>query len=419
MTLPTPPTKPLLAWLVWLLSALFFAYECALRVMPSVMVPELERAFFIDASAVGLLSAVYLYLYVPMQLPVGLLLDSWGTRRVFPIVVGVCAVGSILFGAAPTLWLAYVGRILMGLGSSFGFVGCIYVSTRWLGDGRLPWLAGLGNSLGSVGAVLGQGPAATLVVYVGWRAYSIAAGILGLLLATFFVGALRHQGSPQDRRSLSATTQHNLRLILRMPIIWLNAFIAFFFLAPTTAFAGLWAVPCLQSLYGLRKTEAGIISTMIWVGWIIGGPLLGWLAAKDHRLKHVLVWSSLCSCILFCLFLYVPSWPIWVVILLLLLLGIGLSGELTTYSVAVRLSTPDAYGTAPGFTNFFALLSGAVLQPVVGALLDLRLEGHAEKGLLPADYRIALTIFPVSLLIAWLLGLLLQDPAQVAARRRH
>lgn len=417
----TTPGKQFLAWLIWALAVLFYLYEYAIRIAPSVMVPELEQAFHINAAMVGVLSACYLYIYAPMQVPVGLMMDRWGPKTLLSLAALACGVGSILFGSATALWVAYVGRILMGLGSAFGFIGVIYVSTHWFGRTRLPWLIGIGNSLGMLGAVVGQGPAAGLVVHIGWRSLSIAFGVIGLVLAVaIFLAIKRGKEIEHHVQVPFITILQNLKAILRLPSTWINAGVAFFFYSTTTAFAGLWAVPCLQSLYGMPKAEAGIISTMIWVGWIIGGPLLGLLSSKSEHMKPVLIVSSLCSFIVICLFLYVPGWPVWMVVLLFFLLGIFLSGELATYSLAVRISPPEAKGTAPGLTNFFALLSGSALQPIVGALLDLRLAGRASGGLTSADYRIALTIFPISLLIACLLSIVLRSPATViAVERQH
>ena len=109
-------------WSIWTLAAVFYFYEFVLRVSPSVMVPELMTSFGITASAVGVLSAFYLYSYAPMQLPVGVLMDRYGVKKVLSIASIICGLGALLFSAAGDLSVASLGRLLIGAGSSFAFI---------------------------------------------------------------------------------------------------------------------------------------------------------------------------------------------------------------------------------------------------------------------------------------------------------
>ncbi len=177
-------TAHFLAWILWGLSCLFLLYEYFLRTAPSVIVPELEAAFGVTAGAIGALSGFYFYVYAPMQIPVGLLMDRFGARRLLTLAAILCGLGGILFGIAPTYWVAAAGRILMGFGSAFAWVGMVYISSHWFRAERLALLIGLGNSAASVGAIIGQGPLALAVAQLGWRlAVAVVGGVAGLLIA--------------------------------------------------------------------------------------------------------------------------------------------------------------------------------------------------------------------------------------------
>src|SRR3990172_4747000 len=120
-----------LKWIIWSLAAVFYFYEFVLRVSPSVMVFELMKSFSITASAVGVLSAFYLYAYAPLQLPVGMLLDRFGLKKVLSIASIGCGIGALFFSIALNVSLAAFGRFLIGAGSSFAFIAMVYVSTHF------------------------------------------------------------------------------------------------------------------------------------------------------------------------------------------------------------------------------------------------------------------------------------------------
>ena len=167
--------------ILWAIAAIFYSYELVLRIAPSVMVQDLMGAFKIDAAYVGTIVASYLYIYAPMQLVAGLLLDRYNVRTLMTIAAFAVGGGSILFGFAPSTSLAVFGRVLMGFGSSFAFITMIYISSTWFTQRRYPIFVGVGNSLGMIGAVWAQGPLSHLVVDYGWRQLSIALGLIGLV----------------------------------------------------------------------------------------------------------------------------------------------------------------------------------------------------------------------------------------------
>ena len=173
----------ILPWAAWIAAALFFFYGFLLRVSPSVMVGELMRDFAVGAAILGNLSAVYFYLYASLQVPVGLLYDRFGTRRLLTVATLFCAGGAALFAAAPTLEIAYLGRALIGAGAAFSFVGAATIAARDLPARHYATLVGTLQLIGMLGAFGGQGPMALTVDALGWRGAMFAATSLGIALA--------------------------------------------------------------------------------------------------------------------------------------------------------------------------------------------------------------------------------------------
>lgn len=171
------------AAMVWGLAAIFYFYEIMLLVSPSVMVDDLTLSFSTSAEQLGSLAAFYYYAYASMQIPVGLLMDSYGPRILLTFAAGLCAIGCLIFGFAPTLIIAEIGRFVMGIGGSFAVVGCLKLASIWFPVNRFALLTGVMVAVGMMGGVFGQAPVAKLVMSVGWRQTAYLGALIGAILS--------------------------------------------------------------------------------------------------------------------------------------------------------------------------------------------------------------------------------------------
>ena len=405
-----------LRWFIWALAAAFYYYEYVLRVSPSVMVPELERSFAVSAGAIGTLSAFYFYAYAPMQLPIGILMDRFGARRLLVLATALCGIGGLAFGFAPHLPLAEAGRFLMGTGSAFAFIGMIYICHQWFPNRWVAVLIGLGNSIGMLGAVMGEGPLSFGVDYFGWRAIAIALGGIGLLMSALIFIAMRR--SPPSLEQHVPTTRWRelfgqVKVVCLNPQTWVNAVGNMFFYATVVAFAALWGVPFIQVAYGVDNHVAAFASSMIFVGFIVGGPLVGFISDHLRRRKIPLLFTSLFAFFSLTPVIYLTDIPIGGVYALLFLTGVFSSGTLLNFSLVTAVNPPEAKGTAIAFTNTIAFIGGALFQTAVGLLLDTFWKGVAKGGVIfyaKEAYQVVLSIFPITLLLAFLIFLALKEP---------
>ena len=190
------------AWLVWALAAISFGYAFFHRVAPSVMVSDLMAEFAIGGAMLGTLSALYFYPYVLLQIPLGALLETFGTRILLTCALGLAAAGSVLFGLAAQIELAYLGRILIGVGCSVGFLGSLALA----GDGFLFislvfWRAVHVYSMTS--GMIAQAPLAYFVDEFGWRNSLFLLGGVGFGLAVLVFGLVRN--APASQPQISGT----------------------------------------------------------------------------------------------------------------------------------------------------------------------------------------------------------------------
>ena len=403
-------------WVIWALASAFYLYEFFIRVSPSVMVPELMRTFSVDAAAVGSLSAFYFYIYAPLQLPVGVLTDRFGARKLLSMAAFAAGIGTVIFGLAPTYWIAAAGRIFMGFGSAFGFVGMVYICSHWFEESKRGIMIGMGSTIGMFGAILGQGPLRIGIDTIGWRPSIFIMAVFAFILSALIYLLVRNDPtkstvlSKEQKHSLLTDFLKNLKVVCRNPHSWLNASMGLLFYISTAVFAGLWGIPFLHSTYGMTTKLAGFIISMVFVGWAVGGPLIGIYSDRIKQKQSILCAGALFAFFLMSTIIYVPlSMPL--LFILLFLLGFVSAAELLCFSYAIDVNPSHAKATATAFTNFSITIGVAVLQPVVGVMLDTYWSGQMAEGIRvysPQDFKVAMACFPLSLLLAFVLGLFLK-----------
>ncbi len=401
-------------WAIWGLAALFYFYEYVIRVTPSLMQTELMRSFQVSAFAFGNISAFYFYAYAPMQLPVGMLMDRFGARKLLTLACVLCGLGGLLFGLSVDIWMAEWGRFLMGSGSAFAFVGLLFISYHWFSATKVALLIGLGNSIGMLGAFGGEGPLSLSVIKYGWRPTMIVLAIAGFVLGFVIYLFIRNEPPSMKlknpKKQAAKDVLQKLGVICKNPYSWINALVALFFLLTTGAFAGLWSTPFLAANYGLTVEVAAFAGSIFFLGWIVGGPLIGHFSDRIKQRRPLLMFFTLLGAALLCLIIYGSLSKIWIY-WIMFFAGFCCSCQLLTYSLAMEINPKSMKGTAAAMTNFITFIGIAIIQPLIGFLLDLQWDGKFVGGVpiySAANYRIAMTIFPVALVCAFIFTLFLK-----------
>lgn len=400
-------------WIIWGLASFFYLYENCLQVSPGVMVPELMRTFKVDAAALGNLAAFYFYAYAGTQIPVGVLLDRYGPRRLLTMATAVVAIGCLFFGTAHSVPGAEFGRLLIGFGSAFAAVGCMKLAASWFPLERFALLTGLMLTVGLSGSIFGETPLALLVTGIGWRSSMlILAGIGAVLLAAIWNIMRDKPETMSEQATAVATAEHQQKLfagisgVLKRPQSWLVAIYGGLMFAPTSIFGALWGVPFLMQAYSLdRPTAAGIIS-MLFFGWIVGSPLLGLVSDKLGKRKTTMWWGSIGGLACMLTIIYVPNIPTLVLSALLFAFGFFSSGFLPAFSIMREISPHNSNATALGFMNMLNMVGGAAGQPLVGYLLDANWSGEMLDGVRVYSvqhYHIALAALPIMMAISLLI----------------
>jgi MFS family permease len=390
LPLPAEEAPRLLPFLGWLTGALFFFYAWVLRVAPSVMVEELMRDFSVGAAVLGNLSAAYFYGYAGMQVPVGVLLDRFGPRRLMAVAAMCCAGGCVLFALGTSLAAVTLGRFLIGASAAFSLVGAMAVAGQWFRPDRFAMFSGLAMAMGMAGGVFGQAPLRIAMEASDWRTTTLLLGLGGVALSVAAWATVRDRwrGSGGLAAALGG-----LGIALRHRQTWLIALAGLGTSTPLLAFAGLWGVPFLETAYGLPRTHAASLTSMLFVGWGVGAPLFGWLSDRIGRRKPPLLTGLLLETVALVVLVYVPGLPMPALVVLCFLVGFLGSAQIVCFALVKENHPPALSGTGIGFVNGMVTGAGALFQPLVGFLLDLAWAGETVQGARVYDadaYRLAL-----------------------------
>ena len=395
--------------LIFLIMGICYLLVFFHRVAPAVVAIDMMDDLKAGATLIGFLASGYFYPYAIMQLPTGILSDSWGPRKTISLFFLIAAVGSIFLGLSMNISLAIIGRILVGLGVSTLYVCALKILSQWYKGEEFATMTGFLIAMGGVGLLVSTVPLAILSNALGWRIPFILTGVLTLLLAIVVWIFVRN--CPQDlgMKSVcpnSSSKKENVSIykgalkILRHKYFWPASIWMFCTMSIYLSFGGLWGGPYLIQIYGMTKVEASRVLSMIALGMIIGSPLMGLLSDLIKRRKIVVITSSFILLFLMS-FLYYKVSSIPTIGLYLICLGIGLFSVGTVaigYALIKDLFPIEIAGTSTGIANFFPFLMGAIYQPLMGHILEIN--GKVGDSYTIIGYQNAFLVLLISSIVA-------------------
>lgn len=352
------------------------------RFAPAGIAQDLALAFQTSAASLGVLAATYFYVYTIMQVPTGILVDTLGPRRILVTGCVVAAAGSLLFGLAPNLDIALVGRTLIGLGVSVVFIAMLKLIAVWFDERRFATMVGLSMLLGNLGSVLAGTPLAALAQVTSWRGIFFGAAVISAVLAVacwVFVKEGRSADTARPRFDRTVVI-NGLLGVLRNRATWPAVWVNFGLAGSFFAFAGLWATPYLVQVHELSRVEAASHLSLFFAGFAVGCLAIGSLSDKLGRRKPVLIAASLAYCALWLVWLSALRMPVGLSYALFALMGLTTSSFSLTWACAKEVNPPQLSGMSTSVTNMGGFLAGALLQPAVGLVMDWGWDGTVIDG---------------------------------------
>lgn len=411
---PVTQKQLILGSLICAIAALFYCYEFVLRIIPGVLQGELSAAFgHISASTFGQLSALYYFAYSPMQLPVGILMDRFGPRRLLSLACLCCTAGSFMFSYSSSILIAGTGRFIVGFGSAFAFVGVLSLAVHWLPRRYFSLVAGLMTTLGMLGLVYGEVKITELTGTMGLNDVLLIMVMIGLVLTGLIFLVVRDGpgGSAVKLQSLSDFYRNIVRVLLS-PQVWLIAFVGACLYTSLSVFGELWGKSYLEQAHHLTKLQAAKTISAMFIGWAVGAPLAGYLSDKTGRRVLPLVIGALMSLVCISIILYCPRLSYTALNVLMFFYGVFSATEIIIFIMAKENSGAELSGTVFAAANMIVTLGGVIFQPLVGSLLDKFSSGQMVAGehvYSVVDYQLSLSVLPVSLLLVMVAAFFLKD----------
>jgi sugar phosphate permease len=398
-----------LRWSAYAIVAAAYVLSFFHRVAPAAIAGDLADTFHTSGVALGVLAATYFYVYTVMQIPTGVLVDKFGTRRIVTVGGMLAGVGSLAFGAAPTFTVATIGRTLVGLGVSVMFVALLKLVAEWFREREFATMAGVTVFLGNMGAILSAAPLAWLVTVVSWRSVFVAAGVISIVLGilTWFVvhdrpqdvGLASPHEFPAESHRPSTPWQTGLLEVMRNPCSWPGFFANIGLAGTLLTFVGLWGVPYLVQAHGMARTIATWHTSSMLLGFALGAVTVGSVSDRLRRRKPVLVVLAAVYCASWLPWVLGASMPTAASLLLCFAMGVAGSAFTLTLANAKEVNRPAYAGMAVSLVNTGVFLGAAILQPLVGWILDRASGGAGAQAAGPDEFRIAISALAVAALV--------------------
>ena len=365
------------------------------------------RAFDITGAQLGNLAAVYFYGYLIVQVFAGPLLDRFGVRNITPLAILTCVLGAFFFSQSHTLMGALMSRILIGMGTGFATVNYLKMAADYFAPRQFAFVGGLLATAVMLGAVFGETPLVIVLHKIGWRPMFVSVAILGIIISGLFFSLT---SKPDLNLTIKKDTEKkekwsiiNIITILTSPQNWLLTLYSGFAFSPIAVLGGLWGNPFLRAAYPISLEKASFLLSFIFIGFGVGGPVLGFMSDKLNNRRSIMQLSAGFSCLCLLLLIYCAGLSAWMIGILLFLIGFCTGAFMLAFALAKEMNVAIMMATVVAMINTGSDIFGALTEPLVGKFLDIHWHGqliHGVRHFSVVNYQEALFILPVYLLLA-------------------
>lgn len=377
-------------WRNWGVLAAAFLVVFFHRYSTAVVADDLSRDMGLTGTQISNLGSMYFYAYALMQLPAGLFSDFIGPRWTVTLGMLLAGAGSVLFGLAPGVTMAYGARLMVGLGVSVVFISLLKVQAVWFPQERFAAMTGISSLVGNIGGILATTPLAFLVLAMGWRQSFVVIGLASLVLVAltwvFVLDTPERAGFTRlgegARGGPSFGPWQSMRMVASVPGTWLYFIVIAGLMGGVMSFSGLWGVPYLVQVYGFDKAQASQYVLLLNLGILVGSPLMGLLADELISRKKLIIAGSAVLTMFWLYVLVIAQAMPPVGLLAPMYFGVGVMSVafMLCFTGVKEVNHPEFSGTATGLVNVAGFGATALVNLVIGWRLDAMWDGTMMNG---------------------------------------
>jgi MFS family permease len=409
-------------WAVVLSASLFFFFEFGLNNIFNVLEPYLAQDYALGAVAMGWISSLYFYANVAALIPAGLLLDRFSPKKLILIATIVCVVSLLGIAFSHHIFLLCLARLVMGLAGGFCFIGVMRVIVNWIPLHQMGFASGVVVTMGMLGGFMVQTPMVAMIHWVGWRMSLVGVAAVGMLVFLIILTIVfdhcpfQHEEFHANRSALrEMKLSKSLSLVFHNPQNWFAGLYTGLVNLPIFILGALWGVPYLMNVHGLSETQSSAVAGMLFIGTMIGSPLMGVLADTFHSKKILMMIGALLSLVLASVIILMKINGFYTLLALFCLLGMITSVQVLSYPLVASNNPKMVTSTAISVISMMCLSGGALSQPIFGKILSVGWSGLTVNGapVYSAErYQYAAELLLVTFVVAFILSLLIKEKAK-------
>ena len=404
------PRGDLMAWMVCLSAGLFFFYEFFQLNIFDVINQPLRDDFHLNAAQLSWMSSTYLLADILFLLPAGIILDRFSTRQVILSAMFICVIGTLGFALTHSFALACFFHFLSGIGNAFCFLSCVVLVSNWFPPRRQALVIGSLVTMAFLGGMMAHTPFAHLNEYYGWRNSLLIDGAVGVFLLLWIYKIVEDKPYIVSRRPTSgqAAILPGFLQALANRQNWLAGFYTSFLNLPIMVLCALWGASYLQVVHHLSEMAASNVVSLIFMGSILGCPLVGWLSDSQGRRKPLMIMGAIATLLAVLPLFMDLALSQFQLSILFFMLGLFTSTQVISYPLIAESNSTKNTGTATGIASVLIMGGGGVGQVIFGVLIQHHAIASAQQYTV-ADFQYAMWIFPLTAVAALLAVLMTRE----------
>lgn len=356
--------------------------------MPNIMLSDITTHFHIDATVFGQFSGIYYIGYSLMHLPIGIMLDKFGPRKVMTSCILLTVIGLLPLIFSDYWLYPLIGRAMIGIGSSAAILGVFKIVRMTFREQHFARMLGFSVMIGLIGAIYGGAPVSFLCQKLGYQAVIkifIAVGLI-LSIITYLI-------IPDGKIQQSFSILKSVNLILRNPKILCLCVFSGFMLGPLEGFSDVWGSEFLKEVYHLHAGTANYLPSLIYIGMCVGSPLLSYIAEKSGYYIGTVISSGFVMFLIFSLLLN-RALSVTDISFSFIVLGICCAYQIIAiYKISTYVPEHIA-GLATAVANMIIMLFGYAFHSVIGYVITINGGIHDQNA-----YLYGISVIPIGLLI--------------------